>query len=489
MSIGLIILAVYLIAMVVIGIVASRLQESTAHFWVGNRGFGAPVLAVAILASIMHGGTIIGGTGAIAAQGATTLNNLSFALGFLVVLLFMAEKLRRFGGFTLPDFLGDRYESNKFRAFAAMVVLVSAVVSLIAQTKSMGLVVQQMSGLPPTVSLVLATAIFVFYTSIGGMLAAVWTDIVQWLFMTVGLGALLVALWGQLGGLSGMALAAESAAPGWTSLTGIGWSQTGFWTWHLVWFIAYFTRIEFVTKMYTAKDERTAKVSVAYGLLLVLLFFSVTVYFGGAARALVWDQLKSPDQAFPMLVKTYLSPFWGAFVLAGVAAAAMSTVSSLLLLSGAAIAHDLLRKCYHEPRGIKKSEEYYLKVSRLTLFGVGLVAMIGAFFTPTLVLTIVSYAVALTGASFAMPMLLGLVWPRTSPQAAYYSAVGGFAGSALWAILTELGLPWAKAVHPIFPGLIASIIIIFAVTMVTEPASSKTIEQFFPRSNTKGVSA
>ncbi|MGI6128504.1 MAG: sodium:solute symporter family protein [bacterium] len=480
MSIGLIILGLYLFIMVVIGVVAGRLQKSTTHFWVGNRGFGAPVLAVAILASIMHGGTIIGGTGAIAAQGATTLNNLSFALGFLVVLLFMAEKLRRFGGFTLPDFLGDRYESNSFRAFSAFVVLVSAVVSLIAQTKSMGLVVQQMSGLTPTVSLVLATAIFVFYTSIGGMLAAVWTDIAQWLFMTVGLGALLVVLWGQLGGLTGMALAAESAAPGWTSLTGVGWTQTGFWTWHLVWFIAYFTRIEFVTKMYTAKDEHTAKLSVAYGLILILIFFSVTVFYGGAARALVWDQLQTPDQAFPVLVQTYLPSFWGAFALAGVAAAAMSTVSSLLLLSGAAIAHDLLRKCYHEPNGIKKSDEYYLQVSRLTLLGVGVVALIGAFYTPTLVLTIVSYAVALTGAAFAMPMLLGLIWPRTSSEGAYYSSIGGFLGSAIWAVLTEMGFSWAKAVHPIFPGIIISTILIFAVTAMTEPVSEQTINQFFP---------
>ncbi|MGI6603948.1 MAG: sodium:solute symporter family transporter, partial [bacterium] len=283
--------------------------------------------------------------GAIAAQGATVLNNLSFALGFLVVLLFMAEKLRAFGGFTLPDFPRGSVRVKQLQSFCGIGCTGVGHSILIAQTKSMGLVVQQMSGLSPSVSLILATAIFVFYTSIGGMLAAVWTDIAQWLFMTVGLGSLLVVLWGELGGLTGMALAAEKAAPGWTSLTGIGWTQTGFWTWHLVWFIAYFTRIEFVTKMYTAKDERTAKASVAWGLLLVLIFFSITVFYGGAARALVWDQLRTPDEAFPVLVKTYLSPLWASLALAGVAAAAMSTVSSLLLLSGAAIAHDLLRKC------------------------------------------------------------------------------------------------------------------------------------------------
>jgi len=482
MNIGLLIFCGYLLIMASIGIFAARLQKSTVSYWVADRGFGVPILAIAILVSIMHGGSVLGGTGAIAARGATTLNNMSFALGFLVVLFFMARKLRRFGGFTLPDFLGDRYESNKFRVFAAFVVLVSAIVSLVAQTKAMGVVVMQLSGLSLSTSLILATMIFVFYTSIGGMMAAVWTDIVQWLFMCVGLGALVFVLWPVVGGLSGMAEKLNTVAPGWTSFKGTGWTTMGLFTWHLVWFIAYFTRIEFVTKVFTARDEKTAEKAVAWGLLLVLIFFSVTVFLGGSARLLVWTDLKSPDQAFPMLITKYLSPFWKAMALAGVASAAMSTVSSLLLLSGAAIAHDFLRKSYYEPRGIEKSEAFYLRISRITLLGVGIIAMVGAFFTPTLILTIVSYAVALTGASFAMPILLGLSWKRVTPKAAYISSVAGFIVTGLWSFFTEMGLAWAKNVHPIFPGLLVSIILILIVSLNTEPASKETLAKFFPTS-------
>ncbi|HEY8426005.1 MAG TPA: hypothetical protein VIK73_08335 [Limnochordales bacterium] len=478
---GLLVFIVYMAIMLVIGIVAARLQRSTAHFWVANRAFGAPVLAVAILVSIMHGGTLLGGTGQIAAMGAITLNNLAFAFGFLVVLLFMADKLRRFGGFTLPDYLGDRYESNALRAFAAVVVLVSATVSLIAQTKAMGIVIQQLSGLPLAWSLVLGSLVFTIYTSIGGMLAAVWTDIAQWLFMIVGVGALLVVLWPQVGGFTGMAQAAEQAAPGWTSLTGSGWTLSGLLTWYLVWFVAYFTRIEFVTKMYTARDERAARQGVAWGLLLVLVFFSTTVFLGGAARVLVWDEIKSPDAALPAMINRYLSPFWGAVALSGVAAAAMSTVSSLLLLSGAAIAHDLLRKSYFEPRGIERSDRYYLVVSRLTTFAVGIVALIGAFYTPTLVLTIVSYGVALTGAAFAVPMLLGMVWRRITPSAALWSSIGGFLVTAVWAAVTEAGATWAKAWHPIFPGLVMSIVLALVLTPITRQVSESTLERFFAR--------
>lgn len=204
------------------------------------------------------------------------------------------------------------------------------------------------------------------------------------------------------------------------------------------------------------------------------------LYFGGAARVLVWSGLKSPDQALPVLMAKYLSPFWAAVSLSGVAAAAMSTVSSLLLMSGAAISHDFLRKGYFEPRGIQKSEAYYVRISRLVLLAVGIVALLGALKTPTMVLTIVSYAVALSGAAFAMPMLLGLVWKRTTKAAALASSVGGFLGSAFWAVATEMHFTWAKAVHPIIPGFLISFILIFIVTYLTKPSSEETLAKFFP---------
>ena len=205
---------------------------------------------------------------------------------------------------------------------------------------------------------------------------------------------LVFALWPEVGGLSGMAGTLNQTAPGWTSITGIGWTDMNLFSWHLVWFIAYFTRIEFVTKVYIAKDETTAERAVAWGLLLVLIFFSVTVFLGGAARVLVWDQLTAakmtPDMALPLLMSKYMSPFMQALALAGIASAAMSTVSSLLLLSGAAIAHDILRRSVFEPRGIVKSEAFYLGISRLTLLGVGVVSTILAFFTPAMILIVTS---------------------------------------------------------------------------------------------------
>ena len=124
--------------------------------------------------------------------------------------------------------------------------------------------------------------------------------------------------------------------------------------------------------MYAAKNDRIARVSVPISIGLVMLFLLYgNVYLGAAARVMIWDQIASPDQAFPLLVTQLLTPALAALALTGIASAAMSTTDSLLLMSGSAIAHDLLRRSYDEPRGIQRDERTYLKISRWSIVLVG----------------------------------------------------------------------------------------------------------------------
>ncbi len=476
---GFVVLALFLLSLLVIGWFTSKLQKTTADYWVAGRSFGVVVLSFGIVASIMHGGTMLGGVGMTAARGAITLNNLSFAAGFFIVVAYLAQKLRHLGAFTLPDFMGERFESNTLRGVSALIILVASVVTVIAQTKTMGIVLSQMTGMPQIYATVLGTTIFVLYTAMGGLMAVVWTNIIQYGFMMIGAVILAVSIFQRLGGLTAVTQAAAAVAPGWNTLGGVGWEPMALISWYVVWFIAYFTRVEFVTKLYSAKDEKTAKLAVPLSLFLLLIFINFVVYFAGAARVLVWDKVANPDMALPVLMSTLLSPLASAFALAGVAAAAMSTTDSLLLISGAAIAHDLVRKSYDEPRGIKRDEQYYVKLSRVVVALVGIVSLVGALRTPGMVLVIVSYAVALTGAAFAMPMVLGLNWQRTSAAGALASTVGGFLGAAIWALFTQMGYPWAKTIHPIIPGFIISLVLIFAVSSVTKPVSEETLQKFF----------
>jgi sodium/pantothenate symporter len=258
---------------------------------------------------------------------------------------------------------------------------------------------------------------------------------------------------------------------------GTQWTWTYLLSWWLVWFIAYSTRIELITKVFIARDSNVARYALPTTCLLVMVFLLFgNLYLGAAARVLVFDGLRTPDAAFPALVTLVLGPIGTAVVLTSIASAANE---SLLLLAGAAVAHDLVRKSWHEQKGILRSEAYYLYVSRIALILVGLVSFIAAINTPELILAIVSYSVAMIGATFFFPLLFGLSSPRTTPAAAAASSIGGFVVTVAWTALTLARVPWAVAIHPIVPGLAVSLALIVAVTPFTRPASSEALAKFF----------
>ena len=379
-SIGLLLFGLYLLVMIAVGIVSARYQKTSADFWVANRSIGLPVLVMANMAAIMHGGSVLSGVALMGDIGGVAgLPYLGFVGGVAVILFFFAKKLRNSRGFTLPDYMGDRFDSTFLRGFSAVVVGVSSIIYLIAQIRVMGFILEELIGVSFLAGMFVGTAVFVFYVAIGGLLAVVWTNIAQFVFMWLGLLVMGPYVYDRVGGWYDVINQVEALAPGWTSPQGTSWTLSFLVSWYIIWFVAYCTRLELITKMYAARDDKIARRSLPWTILLVMIFLLYgNFYIGGAARILVWDTIASPDQAFPALVTAILPPLLAAFALTGIASAAMSTTDSLLLMSGAAVAHDLMRKCIHEPRGIQKDETYYLRASRWTILVVGIVAFVGA---------------------------------------------------------------------------------------------------------------
>jgi sodium/proline symporter len=493
-SIGLVVFSVYMALLVVIGVVAARHQNTSEDFWVAGRRFGIGLMVVAEMASVLHGGSVQGGV-ALAARfgGVAILPYISFALASLIIVRFFAKKLRMMAGFTLPDYMGTRFESNFLRGYTAIIVFVSSVLYMIAQIRVMGFLLQQLLGIPFVAGMALGAGIFIVFVTLGGLLAVVWTDIFLFTLMWAGLIAILPAVKAAAGGLTAVMTRADAVAPGWTSVRGTTWSWTYLVSWWLVWVVGYSTRITMITKVFAAKDTKVARISlpITDALFMIFLLYG-NLYLGAAARVLVWDQVaNAPDQAFPALV-TYVTrlagtPWLGAVAITGVVSAAIATADSLLLMSGAAVAHDLLRKCYFEPRRIVKTERFYLRISRIAVVIVGITSFLCALRTPDLILNIVSYAVALVGVAFFFPMLFGLNSPYLSRRAATWSSVAGSVVGLAWTAphLLYAGwarqhAPWVLDIHPVVPGLVAALVPILVMAAKKVDVSFKTLQIFFP---------
>lgn len=484
-ALGITIFFFYLVLIVIIGLVASRHQKNEEDFWVAGRRFGLGIMVIANMAAIMHGGAILSGV-AFAGKfgGVAILPYISFVGGSAIVFYLFAKKLRQSGGFTIPDYMGDRFNSRGLRAWSALVVAVSSIIYLIAQLRGMAFILEQLLGFEFLTSLALGTIIFVAYVAMGGLLAVVWTNVAQFVFMWIGLLILVPFVYDAVGGWTSVLEQVEAVAPGWTSPTGVAWSASYMFSWYLIWFVAYSTRIELVTKMYAARDDKVARVSIpiAIGLILIFLLYG-NFYLGAAARVLVWDQISSPDQAFPLLVSGLLTPVLAAIALTGIASAAMSTTDSLLLMCGSAIAHDLVRRCHDEPKGIKRDERTYLRISRASIVVVGVIAFLCSIPDFALILKIVSYAIAIVGSAFFFPLLVGMTSKRISREAALASSIGGTVATCIWIGGALSDATWASGFHPGIVGLGVAGTLMLIVSLFTGPADDDAINKFFPESS------
>jgi Na+/proline symporter len=128
---------------------------------------------------------------------------------------------------------------------------------------------------------------------------------------------------------------------------------------------------------------------------------------------------------------------------------------------------------------VTKDERFYLKISRVTVVAVGIVAFLGALQTPELVLNIVSYAVALVGVAFFFPMLFGLNSPSITRRAATLSSVGGAVVCFAWTILHLQRVPWALDLHPAVPGLVIALLPMLLVRRAVD-MSPAAFALFFP---------
>jgi Na+/proline symporter len=192
--------ALYMAFCVVIGLWAMRRTHSSSEFFVAGRSLGPVVLAAAIFSTTLSGFGFVGGPGLVYATGMTSLWMVCVAsMGYAVAFFLVAKRIRMIAGvrdaLSLPDIVAARYSSETMRALTAITILLGVMGYLATQILAMALVLQTLLGATETfagISLVVCVAIslavLVFYSVTGGIVASVYTDLVQ--------GAVMVAAGG-----------------------------------------------------------------------------------------------------------------------------------------------------------------------------------------------------------------------------------------------------------------------------------------------------
>ena len=178
----------YTFLLVTIGVYAfigllSRTANITEYFVAGRR---VPALynGMATAADWMSAATFIGMAGSLYVHGFDGLAYITgWTGGFVLVALFLAPYLRRFGQFTIPDFLGARYGGSFCRSIGALAAIVASFVYVVAQIYGVGLITSRFTGVEFGVGVFLGLASILVCSYLGGMRAVTWTQVAQYIIL------------------------------------------------------------------------------------------------------------------------------------------------------------------------------------------------------------------------------------------------------------------------------------------------------------------
>jgi Na+/proline symporter len=412
----------YLAGCILVGLLASRTAAgSREEYWVAGRRIGTAVNSLAIMAALASGGSIIGVMGLTYAQGipASLALFTGAIIGFPLASILVAGPLRRFGRFTITDFLRFRYPHEAVGLIVPILIVVSFTVYIVAQMKAAGITAAVLLGLDYEVALTLATLVFILYVSIGGMIAVTWTDVFQGaLMLLVVIGAAAALVW-QAGSPAAILRDATAAAPALGTLREqpLGSYLGSF----VIWATAIPIIPHIVMRVFTARDARGARLS----LNIAMMMYAVMILCGVMAIApmgrMMFPDLADADLVFLRVMETSFPPIFRGLAVAAVMAAVMSTTDALLLACSSAIAHDLLGARVRRLFGA--TTPHWVAVAAAWV--VGLTAMWLAYSPPALISQFYTAAIGLLTAGLFVPTIAGLWWRRANLAGGLAALVAG----------------------------------------------------------------
>ncbi len=452
----------YLIAVIVIGVVAWRRTSSLRDYILGGRSLGKWVTALSAQASDMSGWLLLGLPGYAYLAG---LESIWLLLGLLVGTYlnwkFVAERLRhateRYGdALTLPDYLESRFDdhSRLLRLVSGIFILVFFTFYTSSGLVAGGKLFESVFGLPYLWAVTAGGATVVLYTFFGGFLAVSWTDFLQGSLMFLALLAVTAMGLDGTGGLSGLGTSLQDSNPNlldpFTTVSGspLGWIAI---VSLLGWGLGYCGQPHILARFMAIRKPRDIGAARLIAMVWVCIALVAATLVGLVGIGLVSEPLQgaASETVFMVLARLLFHPVVAGICLAGILAAVMSTADSQLLVASSAVSEDFYKGLWRPNAG----QGELLWVGRLAVVGISLVAFYLARDPDSKVLDLVAYAWAGFGAAFGPAIVLSLYWDAMTRNGALAGIISGGLTVIVWKQLSG-GL---FELYEIVPGAMVSI--------------------------------
>lgn len=472
-----IIASIYLAIITGISVWSYSRTKTETDFIAAGRSIG-PIVGGAVLAATqISAGTFVGTVGRHYLTGVSWwFVWLGLWSGWLVSAFWVAPKLRRFGALTVPDYVSVRFGSPKAGALAAVLIVISYTIYLVAQFQAGAEIALVVFGIEPLTAMLLIVASTAIYTLLGGVRSSSYIEFLQILIMV---GALLIAvpvLLNHVDGLNHLRGIADS-------LTFLDSLDTRLIGWYygpkelLAFGVSFGLSIAAapyeLTRFYSMRDEKTVRraIYVCIGFQLVI---GLCVMSLGVLMRVIFPTLPSQDQVTAIMAFEVLPPVVGALLLIALLSAIMSTVNSVLLVTGAGVAHDLYGK-FFRPHA---TQSHLLAVNRISIVVLALIPVYFALQKLGDVQAIVVEQAKFIASFFFVPIVIGLNWRRGTAAGAISAMLGGFLACLVWEFTGQAGFA-RHGIDAVEVGVVTSLLLFFGVSWFTSPVPKESLEPFF----------
>ncbi|HBB93529.1 MAG TPA: cation acetate symporter [Bacteroidales bacterium] len=459
-----IILIATLLTFVLVGIFFRAKDPS--DYYAAGRKISRVGSGMAIASNWMSAASVLGMAGMMYGFG---YNGLAYVVGwtggYVLLLILMAGQIRKYGKFTAPDFIGDRYYSRNLRIITAIFTILISFAYCVGQFGGIGLMFKWILGMNYTLAVIIGSSVVLLYTLISGMIGATKNMQIQyviivvsfliptfiltfkfdyfWLLPQIGYGAAVTDIVQGLPAPNLVDGAALVNAYGQNFATvpspefAMPWdpgSGTTFFQWMAICFslmVGTAGLPHVIQRFYVVPKVSDARWSVVWGLFFICLVYWTAPIYSAFGKILsshpdVGSLAKDAIVVYTAQLGN-IHPLIVGLLAAGAISAAFSTVSGLLVAGASAFSHDLYVKVINPTCTPRKQ----LQVARIGTIIMGVVVTIVALMKLGLIAQLVSVAFSMAACTIFPLFLLGIWWTGSNRAGAKAGLLAGILVTAI----------------------------------------------------------
>ncbi len=383
----------------------------------------------------------------------------------------------------------NRYHDKKriLLFISSIVIVIFFLVYTASALASGGKLFHTVFGVDYHLALGIGAAVILVYTFLGGFLAVCTTDFIQGMLMLVGLLVVPLVAYGTISGDFVERLTATGVNySDYMSLFSNGGKPYSFVDIlsQLAWGLGYCGMPHILVRFMAVKNEKELKKSSVIAIVWVFLSLVMACVIGVVGRAFLAPVLEAGDaeSVFIKLINTVFNenlalPFVGGLFLCGILAAIMSTADSQLLVCASSVSKDIYKNVLKP----KSSDQTVLKVSRITVIVVAVLAFFIAWDPDSSIMGLVSDAWAGLGSAFGPIVVCSLFWKRTNFAGAVAGIVSGGLTVIIWDYLPLVNgqtIYAATGIYSLLVGFIISLLCIVIFSLATKAPSQEILDEF-----------